>query len=161
MSPQRDPRMAGAGRWGGQDGKLLVGSWAGKTGLVPVLEGPVCSLNRTLHFPVSLPSLCTLVCEAILAPLSGSPALWELGPVFSQLWVSNIPTQLSAKNAHKLHIFIFSSLYLHIINIYIICIYLHSSLEQIKKSCLAQPKILGLNSRKPDFWFCLYHSLAF
>lgn len=62
---------------------------------------------------------------------------------------------------NKLHIFIFSSLYLHIINIYIIYIYLHSSLEQKKKSCLAQPKILGLNSRKPDFWFCLYHSLAF
>ena len=56
-------------------------------------------LNRTLHFPVSLPSLCTLVCEAILAPLSVSPALWELRPMFSQLWVSDIPTQLSAKNA--------------------------------------------------------------
>lgn len=67
--------------------------------MVPVLEGPVCSLNRTLHFPVSLPSLCILVCEAILALLLVSPALWELGPMFSQLWVSNIPTQLSAKNA--------------------------------------------------------------
>lgn len=34
---------------------------------------------------------------------------------------------------NKLHIFIFSSLHLHIINIYIIYIYLRSSLEQEKK----------------------------
>ena len=73
--------------------------WGRKDWMVPVLEGPVCSLNCTLHFPVSLPSLCTLVCEAILAPLSVSPALWELRPMFSQLCVSDIPTQLSAKNA--------------------------------------------------------------
>lgn len=92
------------GRAGGGVGR---GGWKapgrkrgrGEPGLVSVLEGPMCSVNHTLHFPASLPSLCTLVCGAILAPLSVSPTLWELGPMFSQLWVSNIPTQLSAKNA--------------------------------------------------------------
>lgn len=81
------------GRAGGGVGR---GGWkapgrkrgSGEPGLVSVLEGCVFSEScPALPCLSSLPSLCTLVCGAILAPLSVSPALWELGPMFSLLWV--------------------------------------------------------------------------